>query len=85
MDLKSKRLRREILLPHTDPTKDGRPVRSEVRVSIVQAVALFSDGLAAILSVFRSLGGRGFRENRGQLIDRPPTLIDRGVGISATF
>src|SRR5262249_18333794 len=39
-DIKSKRPKREILLPHTDLTKDGRPVRSEVRISIVKAVAL---------------------------------------------
>ena len=38
-DIISKRPKRDILLPHTDPKKDGRPVRSEVRVNIVKAVA----------------------------------------------
>jgi site-specific DNA recombinase len=50
MDLKSKRPRREILLPHTDSTRDGRPVRSEVRVSIVKAVALGRQWLNELVS-----------------------------------
>ncbi|MGZ5921711.1 MAG: hypothetical protein ACXWLJ_08815 [Rhizomicrobium sp.] len=49
-DLKSKRPKREILLPHTDPTKDGRPVRSEVRVSIVKAIALGRQWLGELVS-----------------------------------
>jgi len=48
--LKSKRPKREILLPHTDPAKDGRPVRSEVRVSIVKAVALGRHWLNELVS-----------------------------------
>jgi len=48
--LKSKRPKREILLPHTDPAKDGRPVRSEVRVSIVKAVALGRQWLSELVS-----------------------------------
>lgn len=32
--------KRDILLPHTDPSRDGRPIRAEVRSSVVQAVAL---------------------------------------------
>lgn len=49
-DIKSKRPKREILLPHTDATKDGRPVRSEVRVSIVKAVALGRQWLGELVS-----------------------------------
>lgn len=49
-ELKSKRPKREILLPHTDPAKDGRPVRSEVRISIVKAVALGRQWLGELVS-----------------------------------
>lgn len=49
-ELKSKRPKREILLPHTDPAKDGRPVRSEVRASIVKAVALGRQWLSELVS-----------------------------------
>ncbi len=49
-ELKSKRPKREILLPHADPAKDGRPVRSEVRVSIVKAVAMGRQWLNELVS-----------------------------------
>ncbi|MEO8897035.1 MAG: hypothetical protein ABI450_14280 [Rhizomicrobium sp.] len=49
-DLKSKRPKREILLPHTNPAKDGRPVRSEVRIGIVKAVALGRQWLHELVS-----------------------------------
>lgn len=49
-ELKSKRPNREILLPHMDPTKDRRPVRLEVRVSIVKAVALGRQWLNELVS-----------------------------------
>ena len=50
LDRKTKRPKREILLPHTDPTRDGRPVRSEVRTSIVKAVALGRRRLSELAS-----------------------------------
>jgi hypothetical protein len=50
LDLKTKRPNREIVLPHTDPARDGRPVRSEVRTSIVKAVALGRRRLSELAS-----------------------------------
>ena len=44
------RPKRDILLPHADPTKDGRPIRAEVRSSVVQAVALGRSWLQQLIS-----------------------------------
>jgi hypothetical protein len=44
------RPKREILLAHTDPSKDGRPIRAEVRASVVQAVALGRAWLQQLVS-----------------------------------
>lgn len=67
-ELKSKRPKRKILLPHTDPAKDGRPVRSEVRVSIVKAVALGRQWLQELISGevsdTEALAGREQRSKR---------------------
>jgi hypothetical protein len=45
-----KRPKREILLAHTDPSKDGRPIRAEVRSSVVQAIALGRAWLQQLVS-----------------------------------
>ena len=47
---KNRRPKRDILLPHTDPSKDGRPIRSEVRSSVVQAVAMGRAWLQQLVS-----------------------------------
>ena len=47
---KNHRPKRHILLPHTDPSKDGRPIRPEVRTSVVQAVAMGRAWLQQLVS-----------------------------------
>ena len=44
------RPKREILLPHSNPAKDQRPIRTEVRTSIVRAIALGRRWLAELVS-----------------------------------
>jgi hypothetical protein len=44
------RPKREILLPHTDTTKNQRPIKTEVRTSIVRAVALGRRWLGELVS-----------------------------------
>lgn len=42
--------KREILLPHADPAKDSRPIKSEVRKSVVKAVATGKLWLAELIA-----------------------------------
>jgi hypothetical protein len=51
------RPKREILLPHSDPMKDQRPIKTEVRAGIVRAVALGRRWLGELVS-----GGVGSAE-----------------------
>lgn len=42
--------KREILLPHADPAKDGRPIKNEIRKSVVKAVATSRLWLAELIA-----------------------------------
>jgi site-specific DNA recombinase len=61
------RPKREMLLPHIDATKDQRPIKTEVRASIVRAVALGRRWLGElILDEVRDTEALAQRENRSK-------------------
>ena len=65
---KPSRPKREILMPHKDPTKDCRPIRSETREGVVRAVAMGRAWMSELVAdkslTIEQLAERGGRSKR---------------------
>jgi site-specific DNA recombinase len=71
------RPKREILLPHCDPAKDQRPIRTEVRTSIVRAIALGRRWLAEMVS-----GEVGDAENLARRENRSKRSVHMHISLA---